>query len=105
VHVLQPGNELTFELDEFGAELFTLAPIEGGMAVLGLLDKYLGPAAVASQSLNEGVLEVKLTTPGTLGVWMEKKPKSVKVDGAAAAFEYRDHLLRVPAQGTVRIEP
>jgi hypothetical protein len=40
---------LPFELGSFGFELFTLVPVDEGVAVFGLLDKYLNPAAITFQ--------------------------------------------------------
>jgi hypothetical protein len=103
-HALEPNEELSFELDEHGAELFTMAPIEEGTAVLGVLDKYLGPAAIESQSLDAGTLTVRLKTSGTLAIWLDAPPRSVTVGGKEVEYELEDNLLRVSTAADRPIE-
>jgi raffinose synthase len=102
-HALEPNQAHRFHLDEFGGELFTLAPIDHGAAVLGLLDKYFGPAAV-SHSRKKDVLTIDLSSSGTLGVWMEYDPKEVRVDGEAAKYSFRGHVLRLEAKAGQKVE-
>ncbi|HEX8141151.1 MAG TPA: Sip1-related alpha-galactosidase [Pyrinomonadaceae bacterium] len=92
-------TSLTFSLDSFGYELFTLAPVKEGVAVFGLLDKYLGPAAVVSQEIAAHQVTVRLREAGEFGAWLENPPTRVELDGRAlpaSAFRYSQNLLRVP---------
>jgi hypothetical protein len=97
---LEPGDALGFALEEPGVELFTLVPIDDGVAVLGLLDKLLGPAAVVAVGRPDGDLEVRLSEGGDLGLWTERPVSGVEIDGAtvAAAHVHQDGpLVRVDA--------
>ena len=90
---------LRFELADGGSDLFTLAPAGGDIAVFGLLDKYLGPAAVVSVTRTGGAAAVRLSEAGEFGAWLARAPARVEVDGRAlpaSAYTYRDGLLRVP---------
>jgi raffinose synthase len=92
-------RSLPFSLDDFGYELFTLVPIESGAAVFGLLDKYLGPAAIVSQKVLPNEIRVRLREAGDFGAWLERSPASVKIDGRPlppSAFSYEQGLLRIP---------
>jgi hypothetical protein len=82
-----------------GFELFTLSPVEGGIAVFGLLDKYLSPAAVVSVSRQGRQVEVRLREAGDFGAWMEGRPAKVELDGRVlppSAYSYERRLLRIP---------
>ncbi len=100
VVVLAPASDsmpLTF--GEGGHDLFTLSPVEGGVAVFGLLDKYVGAAAVASVGRRGPDVEVRLLEAGDFGAWLEARPARVEVDGRAlapAAYSFAGGLLRVP---------
>ena len=97
--VLGGGESLPVRLAEGGFDFFTLAPVEDGAAVFGLLDKYVGPAAVVSVSRERG-LSVRLREGGDFGMWTERRPERVELDGRAlspSAYSYVGGLLRVPA--------
>ena len=85
---LEPTDALAFVIEEPGAELFTLVPIDDGIAVLGLLDKLLGPAAVTAVGRPDGDLEVRLSEGGELGLWLERPVSTVEIDGDTVAPEH-----------------
>jgi raffinose synthase len=90
---------LPFTLGEGGHEFFTLVPVEGGVAVFGLLDKYVGPAAVVGVSREGQRVRVQLVEGGDFGAWLERAPARVEVDGRAlpaSLYSYAGGLLRVP---------
>lgn len=90
---------LFFDLGEKGFDLFTLAPVEGGVAVFGLLDKYLAPAAVVSVTRGHSAAAVRLKEAGDFGAWLANRPARVEVDGrslAPSSYTYANGLLRIP---------
>jgi raffinose synthase len=90
---------LAFSLESFGYDLFTLAPVGQGVAVFGLLDKYLGPAAVVSQKTEGERVTVRLREAGDFGAWLDRAPAGVEMDGRAlpsSAYSYNQGLLRIP---------
>jgi raffinose synthase len=97
--LLGPEQSLPFELSETGFDLFTLARAEGGVAVFGLLDKYLSPAGVVSVKREARAVTVRLREAGDFGAWVEGAPASVEVDGRAlppSSYSYAGGLLKVP---------
>lgn len=100
VSLLNAANpSLPLSLTASGFDLFTLSPVEGGVAVFGLLDKYLGPAAVVSVSYQGRQVEVRLREAGDFGAWLEQPPAKVELDGKvlpATAYSYQRDLLRIP---------
>jgi raffinose synthase len=91
---------LYFDLSENGFDLFTLAPVEGSVAVFGLLDKYLSPAAVVSVTRGGGgATVVRLAEAGDFGAWVWRAPARVEVDGrplTPSSYTYGGGLLRIP---------
>jgi len=96
---LAPDERLAFSIGEPGVELFTLAAVEDGVAVLGLLDAYLGPAAVESVVRRAGEVVIRLRAGGQLAVWLERPLRSVAVDGLPVAAEARGNLHVVAVDG------
>ncbi|HEY9857602.1 MAG TPA: Sip1-related alpha-galactosidase [Stenomitos sp.] len=97
--VLERQQELPVRLGEYGAELYTLAPVEGHVAVLGLLDKYLGPAAVQEVRREGREVVVTLEAPGEFGAYVKSWPKTIKVGDrvlTAHGYRYRNRLLTIP---------
>lgn len=93
------ASSLYFGLADGGFELFTLAPIEDGLAVFGLLDKYLSPAAVVSMTRGEGTAVVRLREAGDFGAWLARAPARVEIDGqplTPSSYTYVNRLLRIP---------
>ena len=99
-NLLKGGNASTaITLAANSFDLYTLSPVGGGIAVFGLLDKYLSPAAVVSQSRQGRRVEVRLREAGDFGAWLEQPPARVELDGRtlpASAYSYERGLLRVP---------
>jgi len=94
------GQSLPVSLAEGGFDFFTLVPVADGAAVFGLLDKYVGPAAVVSVTRAPDVLEVRLREGGDFGAWLERPPARVELDGralSAPAYSYGGRFLRIPA--------
>jgi hypothetical protein len=98
--MLSGDEALPVSLAEGGFDFFTLAPASGGVAVFGLLDKYVGPAGVVFVSAERGGVEVRLREGGDFGAWLERAPARVELDGRPlprSAYTFAGGLLRVPA--------
>jgi hypothetical protein len=90
---------LSFTLSNFEFDLFTLSPIQQGIAVFGLLDKYLGPAAIISQQIEKNQVLIRLREAGDFGAWLARPPAGVEINGRRlkpSAYSFKLGLLRVP---------
>jgi raffinose synthase len=98
--LLNNGHPRTpFSLGEFGSDLFTLVPVNHGVAVLGLLNKYLGPAAITRVEQGDQSVTVQLQEAGDLGAYCARRPAAVEINGRRlpqSAFTYSDGLLMLP---------
>lgn len=96
---LADTDSLRFSLAERQFELYWLAPIEAGLALLGLADKLNGPAAVRQLTRPQpDIVQLTLADGGELIAFSEHSPRSVEAAGAALAFRYdaATRALRVP---------
>ncbi len=103
----QSGELKTLKLDETSKialgemewEIVTLSPIHGGVAPLGLIEKYNGAAAITSCNTDGKRTVVTLRDGGEIGFYCEHKPQKVRVDGRAAKYKYQSstRLLRISA--------
>jgi len=95
----QRQTSIRFVLDKFGFDLFTLSPVDDGVAVFGLTDKYLGPAAIVQQSRENNQLRIRIREAGDFAAWLERPPATVEVDGHRLSknlYSYTRGLLRIP---------
>lgn len=97
--VTGPEGAVPFWLPEYGADLFTIAPLSGQMACLGLLDKLVGPAAIVRVDHVGTAMVATLAQKGRAGFYCQQAPRVVKIEGKAipqVAYTYRDGLLSIP---------
>lgn len=100
---LADTDSASFSLAEGQFELYWLAPIEGGIALLGLSDKLNGPAALRQLTRPEpGVVRLTLADGGELLGFADHPPHSVEAAGTVLAFRYdaETRALRVPLTPT-----
>ena len=104
--LLRPGfdDATAVRLKRFAHDLAHVAPIVEGVAVIGLTDKLNGLAAVRDIRRQSGSLSLTARDGGTLLLWCETRPRSVKLDGRPAAFRFTDNRLEVVLAGPGRVE-
>ncbi|MBU6428141.1 MAG: alpha-galactosidase, partial [Cyanobacteria bacterium REEB65] len=94
--VTGPDKSVAFWLPEYGADLFTIAPISAGSACLGLLDKLVGSAAIMVVTRPPGQIQATLAAKGDAGFYLDREPTKVVVEDhplTEVQYTYRDHLL------------
>lgn len=96
------------KLSEGSWEIISFAPVDRGVAVLGLADKLNGTGAVMAKSWSaDGSLAVKLRDGGRFLAWAAKAPKAVEGGGQPVAFIYDPASGRLsatlPAAGPVTL--
>jgi raffinose synthase len=77
------------QLAEGGWDIVSYAPVERGVAILGLADKFNSTGAVTDKKWNRnGSLTVSLRDGGTFIAWTEKPPASITVNGKSIEFQH-----------------
>jgi raffinose synthase len=106
--ILEPGESLAVVLDPGEWELFTLAPFEDGLAVLGLADKFNSGGAVVDLEHRSGSVAFRLLDGGRLALASASRPSAITCDGVPVAFEYDAAtgaaVAVVPAAGSVVVQ-
>lgn len=98
--VLDGAEGYPFALEPVGHELVTLSPIEKGVAILGLLDKYSGLVAVAEAGWEtKSTYAAALLDGGRIGFYSAKKPKKVvsTATGHKVRYDAKAKLLEIIA--------
>ena len=97
-------------LPDLSAEIFTVVPLTGGVAPIGLADKFNSGGAILRAGFNLDAPErYELTARGggNLLLWCETRPVSVEVSRESAAFHYDPAAKRLeialPAAGEFAI--
>jgi len=101
LRVLEPGQAWELRLASMESELFHFAPIDQDVAVLGLLDKFNGPAAVAAYGWGEsGHYRADVAEGGRIGFYARLRPRRVTVNDrpASARWDRKSGLLVVAAK-------
>jgi len=89
-------------------EIVSYAPVDHGVAVLGLGDKLNSTGAVSDKHWNaDGSYGITLSDGGKLVAWAEHSPQTMKVNGKATEFSYNEtnNFLTaiLPASGKVMV--
>ncbi len=71
-----------------GWELAVVSPVRQGAAVLGLLDKFNAPAGIGRISHGTSRLDLEVLDGGRVGIYSERRPARVEVNGRVVPFEY-----------------
>jgi raffinose synthase len=88
-----PDQEFALTLECCHATIATIAPLEDGFAVLGLLDKYNPPAGVAGFARGQKEIVFDTLDGGRVGAYSGEAPKAVMLDGKEVEFGFDSHLL------------
>lgn len=75
-------------LYEKGFEIFTISPIKGGFAPIGLLSMYNSGGIFEKIELMGSKISIRLKFGGTIGFYSEKEPQDVLVNGIKIAHMY-----------------
>jgi raffinose synthase len=81
-------QRLPVRLDELTAEVFTIVPIDGGVAPVGLADKLNSAGAITQKGWRGATYVASLRDGGTFLAFCERKPAAVLSDGVEQAFSY-----------------
>lgn len=77
------------ELAELSFELFTIVPIEDGVAPIGLADKFNSAGAITAKGADpRGGYTAELRDGGSFIAWCAARPKRVLVAGKAVRFAF-----------------
>jgi len=96
--VLNKNEKFPVQLKGWDVKLYSVVPVKDGFAPIGLLNKYISPAAVKGISQGQGKAMVKLAEPGTFGAYCERKPATVKANGSQISdknISFENGLLKV----------
>lgn len=105
---LGPEETFRIRLEPEAWEVFTLAPMEEGLGVVGLADKYNsgGTIAEAPRRVSGGVA-FELLDGGRLVLAAERRPRALEFEGAELPFDFDVSTGKVtasvPAAGSVTV--
>jgi raffinose synthase len=88
-------SRLPVRLGSLTAEVFTLVPIDGGVAPIGLADKFNSGGAITAKGWEDKTYRVALRDGGRFVAFAERRPSAVLVDGEAHAFSYEENAVMV----------
>jgi raffinose synthase len=105
--VMRAGVALPFVFNQYDFALFTVAPIENGVAAFGLGDKLASGAALMEFGWISGKprYRARVVEGGELVFYSESRPTWAHLDGEPVAFEYTARLIRIsaPADGRPKL--
>lgn len=95
------GGETSYEfsLAPADAELFHLIPAKQGIAVLGIVGKYISAACAECIETGEGEYLILPKCAGELGFLTKESVKEIRQDNVILPFERKGDLYTVPCAG------
>ncbi len=85
-------------LPSWGIDLKMIVPIDDGIALFGLVDKYISPRAVKNVKQEPGRLKLDLEEGGIFGAYVESRPARIRVNGqdlASSKVSYENNFLKL----------
>lgn len=103
LRVMQREERIPVTLKPLECELFTVVPIENGIAPIGLVEMFNSAYCVNAMTANPDFTGFNLRVGGSMLVWCEKPPVRVEIEGEPIDFAYdsADSGLRFTAPMTV----
>lgn len=101
-------ESLPVQLGRMGYALYNIVPIEKDIALIGLIDKYLSPKTIISQTVDEENITVKLSTSGKFAAMLPHEPVSVWVNDkklTSHTWSYQEGLFVVSIANAYEVQP
>lgn len=95
LRLVSRAEALPVKLGPNQVELYWIVPVVKGRALFGLLDKYVAPRTIVSQEDDGHLLKLTVAEAGLLGLYMDRAPLRVTVDGTAVTPTFREGLLEI----------
>jgi raffinose synthase len=98
VEVMNRTDRGNLCLPAWGVDLKVIVPIQDGIALFGLVDKYISPQAIKNVKQEPGRVKLDLQEGGIFGAYVESRPARIRVNGQdmdSARVRYKDHLLKL----------
>jgi raffinose synthase len=90
VRVLGRDEAWSITLASMAFEIFTITPIEQGVAPLGLVEMFNSGGAIIEAGFNQhGEYEMLVHNGGKIAVWCALPPQQVWLDEQPAAYDYQ----------------
>lgn len=86
---------LPVTLADLSAEVFTIVPLDRGVAPIGLADKFNSAGAITEKGWQGGTYTVRVRDGGRFLAFSERKPTRVSVDDAERPFSYEAGALEL----------
>ena len=87
--VLSREETRSVSLPSLGYDVFTLVPINGGVAPIGLADMFNSAGAITVKGLSgSDAYEMTVRGEGRFLIWTERTPSQLEVDGKSSEFAY-----------------
>lgn len=92
LRVLNANAEIIDVIQKNDADIYSVIPMKNNCRVLGLLDKYVGIAAVEWEERNGKIQYSILREGGQIGIWSTEKILKILCDKQEIPFEKKDEL-------------
>ncbi len=103
LRIMRSDESIPVQLGRLGYGLFVIAPLQHGVALLGLTDKYNAPGTVLKEAVAPGAIKGEVREGGAFAAAVKKRPRAVRIDGKEASYVLFGSLLtmEVPGAGVV----
>jgi len=88
VALAKRSQRLPIALDELTAEVYTIVPIEEGVAPIGLTGLFNSGGSVLESAWVDGAFSVLLSDGGEFACWSTRKPSKATVNGKDSRFAW-----------------
>jgi raffinose synthase len=98
VHRMKKGERLPVSLEDFTVSLYLVAPVKSGCTPLGLINKYVSPAAIMTQQISDHEASIILKEGGQFGFVCDGESR-LYANGEQKEITIKDGLCVVDLTG------
>lgn len=107
LRILTSDEDWPLELPPLCGDLFTISPVEQGVAPLGLVNMFNSGGSIQSRDwLMEGLYHVRLVGAGHFLIYSEPQPQALIFNGQEIDYTYQANRLQfeLPHDGTIIVK-
>lgn len=94
VSLIRRGEKIKIGLGRMDYRYYNLVPVNKGVAIIGLVNKYNAPKTVIESIIGKKQISVKLKEGGTFVVYLTKRPSKVLVNGKDfTSFSFKNGFI------------
>jgi len=102
IKVASINQTIAIELERLKYRYYNIVPIEKGVAIIGLTNKFNAPKTIEEQTITERGVSVKLREGGLFSAFLPKIPTKVLINNVSVTnFKFENNWFQLNIDGKI----